>query len=139
MLLKDFPEGYRREHSIDFVYPNLLEYYNLNKKNDLIITTDGYAINPYVLDELVRKIDMKLPVSKRIVQFSIEGKPIVNTIYFDGRKVVYVSDGTNNSFGGQIVFMSADNILVQNIDRTTKYYLINNSEKREVFSYESYR
>ncbi|EQB88427.1 ribosomal protein S4E [Clostridium punense] len=139
MLLKDFPEGYRREHSIDFVYPNLLEYYNLNKKNDLIITTDGYAINPYVLDELVRKIDMKLPVSKRIVRFSIEGKPIVNTIYFDGRKVVYVSDGTNNSFGGQIVFMSADNILVQNIDRTTKYYLTSNNKKNEIFSFESYR
>ncbi|MPM83385.1 hypothetical protein SDC9_130449 [bioreactor metagenome] len=138
-MLKDFPEGYRREHSIDFVYPNLLEYCNLNKKNDLIITTDGYAINPYVLDELVRKIDMKLPVSKRIVQFSIEGKPIVNTIYFDGRKVVYVSEGTNNSFGGQIVFMSADNILVQNIDRTTKYYLTSNNKKNEIFSFESYR
>jgi len=45
-----------------------------------------------------------------------------------------VFDETSNSFGGQIVFMWGDIISVESIDRTTKYCLISNNKKDEIFS-----
>ncbi len=130
---------YRLPHDIDMIYPNLLKYYKLNEQNDLIITTDGYAINPFVLDDLIRKINLKIPVSKRIIRFSIEGEPHVENILFDGNKVVYIIDGTNHQLSGEIIYKSGSSIVKEKLNTITKYYLIANNTKEELFLYESYR
>jgi len=130
---------YRLPHDIDMIYPNLLKYYKLNEQNDLIITTDGYAINPFVLDDLIRKINLKIPVSKRIIRFSIEGEPHVENIFFDGNKVVYIIDGTNHQLSGEIIYKSGSSIVREKLNTITKYYLIANNTKEELFLYESYR
>lgn len=129
----------RLPHDIDMIYPNLLKYYKLNERNDLIITTDGYAINPFVLDDLIRKINLKIPVTKRIIRFSIEGEPHVENIFFDSKRVIYIIDGTNLQLSGEIIFKQGNDIVKEKLNEMTKYYLITNNTREEMFSYESYR
>lgn len=129
----------RLSHDIDMIYPNLLKYYKLNERNDLIITTDGYAINPFVLDDLIRKINLKIPVTKRIIRVSIEGEPHVENIFFDGKRVIYIIDGTNQQLSGEVIFKYGSSIIKEKLNTIYKYYLISNNTKEELFSYESYQ
>jgi len=129
----------RLPHDIDMIYPTLLKYYKLNEQNDLIITADGYSINPFVLDDLIRKINLKIPVTKRIIRFSIEGEPHVENIFFDGKRVIYIIDGTNHQLSGEIIFKYGSSIIKEKLNTIYKYYLISNNTKEDLFFYESYR
>jgi hypothetical protein len=63
--------------------------------------------------------------------------PYAENIYFDGIKVIYVIDGTNNLSNGEILFKSGTAILKEELNNITKYYLITNNKKEELFFYRS--
>lgn len=125
-------------HNIDMIYPNLLKYYKFNEQKDLIITAFKYAVNSYVLDNLIRQMQLKVPVAKIIIKCPIEGEPHAENIYIDGIKVIYVADGTNNLSSWEILFKLGTPIVKEDLNNITKYYLINHNIKEELFFYRSY-
>ncbi|MGG1325737.1 DUF4362 domain-containing protein [Bacillus tropicus] len=72
----------------------------IDKKNDVIVKGAG-ILNLDKFEKFVLNVEQREVDKIRIVQYTLEGDPIFQTLEYSGNDIFYVSDNTKDKFAGK--------------------------------------
>lgn len=92
--------------------------------NKDIIEAHGKLENIERLDSFVKNVNHKVKDKVRLVRYTIEGDPILHTLDYDGSKLSFTVDTTEDKFGqGEVKTYACKNITKEETNVQTQYFL----------------
>jgi hypothetical protein len=105
-------------------------------KDTDVIHAHGRIENVEHLDRFVESVQNKKKDQVRIVQYTIEGDPILTELTYDGNSIEYKYDTTRDKFGSGSISTKQCTNIIKNVSSTETIYNLqceNNAEPEEIF------
>ncbi|MFC7062902.1 DUF4362 domain-containing protein [Halobacillus seohaensis] len=95
------------------------------EKDSDVVESQGQIKNIQYLDDFIKDVDQREKTEVRVIQYTMEGDPIVTDLQFDGEVIKYKHDSTKDQFGsGEVVKSNCSEISRKDRTNETVYELI---------------
>jgi paraquat-inducible protein B len=103
-------------------HPDAVEYNGV--QNTDVVDTHGQVENVNELDDFVDHVKANVEDEVRIIQYTVEGDPMITDLVYDGQSISYTHDTTRDNFGnGEVTTTRCETITKRTSNIETVYQL----------------